>query len=60
MFGRVIEGMDVVRAIEATGSESGKTFKVYGLEIKKKIFLPLKDRVSGGSRIFPDQGCTPI
>lgn len=27
VFGRVVEGMDVVKAVEATGSQSGKTSK---------------------------------
>ena len=27
VFGKVIDGMDVVRAVEAVGSQSGKTSK---------------------------------
>ncbi|CAK5055889.1 unnamed protein product [Meloidogyne enterolobii] len=29
VFGKVIEGMDVVKSVEAIGSQSGKTSKVY-------------------------------
>ncbi|MEE8450325.1 MAG: hypothetical protein V3R99_00370 [Thermoguttaceae bacterium] len=40
MFGRVIEGMNVVKAIEAQGSRSGRTAKPIAIvdsgELKKK------------------------
>jgi peptidylprolyl isomerase len=43
VFGKVIEGMDVVKAVEAVGSQSGKTSKKVSIADSGELEMPVEE-----------------
>ena len=43
VFGKVIEGMDVVKAVEAVGSQSGKTSKTVTISDSGELEMPAEE-----------------
>ena len=46
VFGKVLEGMDVVNAVEAVGSQSGKPSKVVEITDSGEIEMPAEEEAS--------------
>jgi cyclophilin family peptidyl-prolyl cis-trans isomerase len=43
VFGKVIEGMDIVKAVEAVGSQSGKTSKKVVIADSGELEMPAEE-----------------
>ena len=46
VFGKVLEGMDVVKAVEAVGSQSGKTSKAVEITDSGELEMPAEEAAS--------------